>query len=54
LLERLTQFGEQPQVLDGDHSLVGKDLEDLDVLVGESLNMAARQHHDADRGVFAP
>ena len=41
LLERFAQFGEQADVLDGDHGLGGEGLEELDLLVGEALGLAA-------------
>src|SRR5262249_48509803 len=41
LLQRLPQFVEQPRVLDGDDGLGGEVLQQLDLLVGERLDLLA-------------
>jgi hypothetical protein len=46
LVERL--LVEQPRVLDGDHSLVGKCLEQVDLSVGEPANLGASNGDHAD------
>ena len=46
-------FVEQPHVLDGDHGLVGEGGHQLDLLVVERLDAAARQRDDADRLALA-
>jgi len=42
ILGALPDFVEQPRVLDRDHGLVGKGLQQLDVLVGERAGLDAR------------
>ena len=37
----LIQFFEQPHVLDGDHGLIGKGFEQLDLLLGERADLGA-------------
>ena len=44
---------EQPDVLDGDHRLVGKGRDQFDLLVGEWTHFRARQGNYADRYAFA-
>ena len=39
---RLAQFVEQPRILDGDHCLVCERRQQLNLLVGERLNLLAR------------
>ena len=41
LLQRLLEFLEQPHVLDGDHRLVGKGFEQLDLRRGEGAHLDA-------------
>ena len=41
LLQRLFEFVEQPNVLDGDHRLVGEGLEELDLRRGEGAHLDA-------------
>ncbi len=60
LLQRLAQiFGprlnlvEQPHVLDRDHGLVGKGLQQLDVMGGEGAGLLPRDHDQADRRSLA-
>ena len=44
---------EQPRVLDGDDGLVGEGLDQLDLSLGEWLDLAAGEDDDADNGVLA-
>ena len=41
LLQRLLEFLEQPHVLDGDHRLIGKGFEQLDLRRGEGAHLDA-------------
>ena len=56
MLQRLAQFCvalleflEQPDVLDGDHGLVGEGFEQCDLLVSERTDLRAADHDRADR-----
>ena len=55
LLQRFRDFAiarldlvEQPDILDGDHSLVGEGLDQLDLLCRERLHLRARQDKHAE------
>src|SRR5262245_29927599 len=52
LLECFTQFVEQPGVLDGDDGLSGEVLDQLDLLVGERMNLLVVDGDDTDQRVF--
>src|SRR5262249_10515423 len=43
-----SQFTEKPRVLHRDYSLVGKSLDQFDLLVGERLDFELMEDHDAD------
>ena len=47
------QLLEEPDVLDGDHGLVGEGLEELDLLVRERLHLRPADHDGPDRRPFA-
>ena len=56
LLQRLGQLArarlhlvEQPHVLDRDHRLVGEGLDQLDLLIGERLDLQAISQDDAEQ-----
>ena len=49
----LLQFREKPHVLNGDDRLVGKGLEERDLVVGEPVRLAARHAESPDRLVAA-
>ena len=49
---RCAQFLEQSRILDGNHGLFGKILDQLDLLVGERLHLLAIDRDDADQLVF--
>ena len=49
LLQRFTQFVEQPRVLDGDDRLGGEVLDQLDLLIGEGSNFLAVNVNAADQ-----
>src|SRR5215831_5871189 len=53
LAARVLDFLEQPHVLDGDHGLIGKGGDQLDLLVRERPHDRTRQHEHADRVSFA-
>ena len=42
------ELGEQPHVLDGDHRLVGKGFDELNLLIGERLNFKLVEDNDAE------
>ena len=52
-LQRFRGLVEQPRVLDGDHGLVGKGLQQLDMMVGERAGLDARNADRADRVAVA-
>src|SRR6516162_9775113 len=52
LLQRLTQFVEQPGVLDGDDRLGGEVLQQLDLFIGERLDFDSSNRDDADDLVY--
>ena len=52
IIRALTQFLEQPRILNGDHSLLGKILDQRDLLVGERPNLLAIDRNCADQLVF--
>ena len=52
LLQRLTQFVEQPGVLDGDNRLGGEVLQQLDLFIGERLDFDSSNRDDANDRVF--
>src|SRR5262249_28952351 len=49
LLERFAQFVEQPRVLDSDHRLRREILQQLDLLLGEGLNLLGIDTDSADQ-----
>ena len=53
LLKRLAQLAQQPCVLDGDDSLSGEVLHQLDKLVGERSRLGTHQPEHANRNAFA-
>src|SRR5262249_1799028 len=52
LLERFTEFAKQPRILDGDDSLCGKVLHQLNLFVGEWSDLLAVNTDCADKLVF--
>ena len=52
LLKRLTQFAEQPRILDGDDGLSGEVCDQLDLLVGKGTNFLAGQGEHTDQFVL--
>ena len=52
LLQRLLQLGEQPHVLDGDHRLGGKGLQQFDLLWCEGTRIGLSQQDAADGDAF--
>src|SRR5262245_54923657 len=52
LLQRLAQLAEQPRVLDGDHALGGKVLDQLDLLVGKGTHLLPVDRHRTEQFVF--
>jgi hypothetical protein len=48
----LLQFGEQADILDGDHGLIGEGLEERDLVVGESAGLATRHPDGTERLVL--
>ncbi len=53
VLGALTQFAQQPRVLDRNDRLVGKGPDELDLFFAERLDPVAREHDDADRLTLA-
>ena len=53
LLQRFAQLVEQPRILDGDDGLGGEVLDQLNLLVGERLDLIAGRYEDADRRSFS-
>ena len=49
LLKRFAQLVEQPRVLDGDHGLIGKGLEQSDLSLREELDLSAAECDRANR-----
>ena len=49
----LAQLAEQPRILDRNHRLVGEGRNQLDLLLGESLDALTGQGDNADRRAFA-
>jgi len=48
LFERLARLGDEPRILDGDHSLVGKAFHQCDLAVAESANRVTVDHKHAE------
>ena len=53
LLQRLARFGQQPRILDRDHRLVGKGLQQRDLRFGKRLDLASPAADDPDRFAVA-
>jgi hypothetical protein len=53
LLKRFAQLVEQPRVLDGDHGLIGKGLEQSDLSLREELGLSAAECDRANRDTFS-
>ena len=53
LLQRFAQLVEQPRVLDGDHGLIGKGLEQSNLSLREELGLAAAECDRANRDTFS-
>src|SRR5215472_5671087 len=52
LLQRFPQLVEQPDILDGNHSLVGEVLDKLDLPVTERAHLLAVNANDANHCIF--
>jgi hypothetical protein len=53
LLQRFAQLVEQPRILDGDHGLIGKGLEQSDLSLREELRLAAAECDRANRDTLS-
>src|SRR5688572_6885485 len=53
LFQRFLQFGEQPDVFDGDDCLIGEGFEKSDLLVGKWADFGSANQNSSDCDVFA-
>ena len=49
----LLQLGKEPHILDGDHRLVGKCRDQLDLLLGERLDLEPLQREDSEQAALS-